>query len=186
MDMLRNQSRRDGGQTSATDSRPWPQAGGAGSPEILASGDTALSRVGPPTSATLAELPGVPPPATARPAERQEGASVIAAGATWRGSLRVEGSVRIEGQVAGEVQAGDTVHVAEGAQVHARVTASSLVIAGSFQGQASGSERIELLPTSRIEGELTAKTLTVHEGALVDGLLVMIEPSESSRGMTAG
>lgn len=99
--------------------------------------------------------------------------NVIAASSKWSGSLNVDDSVRVEGQVSGEIVAKGTVHISEGARVDAKVRAAFVVISGSFKGEIRCSERLELLPKSRVEGSLHTKVLNVHEGALVDGTIEM-------------
>jgi cytoskeletal protein CcmA (bactofilin family) len=100
-------------------------------------------------------------------------ASVVASGSTWKGTLTVDSSVRVDGQLNGEINAKDTVHIAEGAKVDAKIQAAYVVVAGTFQGQMRCKERLELLPKSRVRGEITAKLLTVHEGAFIDGHVQM-------------
>lgn len=109
-----------------------------------------------------------------KPAPADGCSSVISAGSTWEGRLKIEGSVRVEGELAGEIQATETVHIAEGANVDAKVTADYVVIAGTFHGEIVCQERIELMPTSRIFGQLTTKLFTVREGAFIDGQLHMV------------
>lgn len=99
--------------------------------------------------------------------------SVVSSGSEWQGTLKVDGSVRIEGRLSGEVDAKDTVHVMAGAELEARVRAAFVVIAGGFDGQIICSERVELMPTSRTRGEVETKSLTVHEGAYIDGKIHM-------------
>jgi cytoskeletal protein CcmA (bactofilin family) len=95
--------------------------------------------------------------------------SVVSIGSTWQGNLKIDGSVRIEGEVSGEVEARDTVYVAETAKVDAKVRAAHVVIAGEFEGQVECSERLEITPTGRVRAELTTKTLSVSEGAFIEG-----------------
>jgi cytoskeletal protein CcmA (bactofilin family) len=99
--------------------------------------------------------------------------NVIAAGSKWTGSLNISDSVRIEGQLNGEIVAKGTVHIAEGARVEAKIEAAFVVVSGSFKGQVKAGERLELMPKSRVEGELVTKILHVHEGAVVDGTIQM-------------
>jgi cytoskeletal protein CcmA (bactofilin family) len=95
--------------------------------------------------------------------------NVIAVGSRWKGSLNVPDSVRIDGQVSGDIEAKGTIHISEGAQVEAKVRAAYVVICGSFKGEVRCSERLELLPKSKVQGEIVARVLNVHEGATVDG-----------------
>jgi len=113
------------------------------------------------------------------PTEADKCANVIAAGSKWSGSLNIDDSVRIEGQLSGEVNAKGTVHIAEGARVDAKVRASFVVVSGSFKGEARCSERLELMPKSRVEGQIVTKVLNVHEGAVVDGSIQMTSNREA-------
>ena len=124
----------------------------------------------PPTTAPTHALQPAP---QATPTPREERSSVISAGTTWQGTLKLDDSLRVEGHVAGEIEARHTVHVAETAHVEAQVRAAFVVIAGRFQGDVHCKERLELLPTSRIKGELTTKSLVIHEGAVLDGQIHM-------------
>lgn len=113
--------------------------------------------------------------------------NVVAAGAKWKGSLTVDDSVRIEGTFSGEVQTKATVHIVEGAQVDAKIRAAFVVVAGSFQGEIRCEQRVDLLPRSRVSGEIYTKAFTVQEGAKLDGRVQMTggleaEPARPARG----
>ena len=108
-------------------------------------------------------------------------ANVIAAGSKWSGSLNIDDSVRIEGQVSGEVVAKGTVHIGEGARVEAKIRAAFVVVAGSFKGEVRCDERLELTPKGRVEGDIVTKSLTISEGATIDGSIQMTAPKDRSR-----
>ena len=57
--------------------------------------------------------------------------------------------------------------------VTAQVKASSIIVAGRLSGEISASERIELRPSARVSGNLTAPKLVVHEGAIFEGNCAM-------------
>jgi cytoskeletal protein CcmA (bactofilin family) len=104
--------------------------------------------------------------------------NVIAAGAKWKGSLTVDDSVRIEGNFSGEIQAKGTVHVSDGAQVDAKIHAAFVVVSGSFRGELFCEQRCDLLPRSRVSGEIIAKVLSVQDGAILDGRVDMTGSGE--------
>ena len=105
--------------------------------------------------------------------------NVIAAGAKWQGSLVVEDSVRIDGVFSGEIQAKGTVHVADGAQVDAKVRGAFVVISGNFRGEIRCDQKVELLPRSRVNGEVITRILSVQEGAILDGRVQMTGSTEN-------
>ena len=129
--------------------------------------------------------------ATATPPDKCT--NIIANGAKWQGTLKVDDSVRIDGTFSGEVQTKGTVHVSEGAQVDAKIKASFVVIGGNFRGEIRCDTRTDLLPRSRTNGEIITKILNVHEGAIVDGRIQMSNEGEvaasssrTSRSSTRG
>ena len=125
-------------------------------------------------------------PATpAGPTPPDRCANVIAAGAKWQGTLTVDDSVRIEGNFSGEIRSKGTVHVSEGAQVDAKVRAGFVVVSGNFRGEIRCEQRVDLMPRSRVTGEVITKVLSVHEGAILDGRVQMTAGSgENAEGQT--
>ena len=124
------------------------------------------------------------PRTMATPPERC--ADVMGAGSKWKGTLVVQDSVRIDGQVTGEVEAKGTIHISEGAQVDAKLKAAFVVIAGSFRGEVKALERIELLPKSKVQGELETKSLSVQDGAIFDGSIRMSTEKGAELASTSG
>lgn len=122
----------------------------------------------------------VSPIAPSGPTPPDRCANVIAAGAKWQGTLNVEDSVRIEGNFSGEVRAKGTVHVSEGAQVDAKIRALFVVVSGNVRGEIRCEQRVDLLPRSRVNGQVITKVLSVHEGAILDGSVQMTAGGESS------
>jgi cytoskeletal protein CcmA (bactofilin family) len=111
--------------------------------------------------------------------------NVLAAGATWQGTLTVDSSVRVDGKFSGEIQSHGTVHVADGAFVDAKINAAFVVVAGSFQGAILCEQRVDLLARGRVAGEVVTKALTIQEGAILDATVQMSEngaPRLASRG----
>jgi cytoskeletal protein CcmA (bactofilin family) len=92
---------------------------------------------------------------------------------------KVEGSegLIVAGIVDGDVHLRGVLHVLEGGRVKGRVTVWEAVIAGRVEGTLMASDRAEILPTARLEGELRARRLTVADGALVNGRMVSGPPT---------
>ena len=113
----------------------------------------------------------VQPSAAPTPPERCT--NIVATGARWKGSLKVDDSVRIDGQFAGDIDAKGTVQITESADVDAKVHAAFVVVSGNFKGEIRGDQRVELMPRSKFTGEIVTKVLSVHEGATIDGSVQM-------------
>ena len=53
--------------------------------------------------------------------------------------------------------------------VTAQIKAASIIVAGKVSGDIIASQRIEIRPSAKVIGNLTAPVLVVHEGALFEG-----------------
>jgi cytoskeletal protein CcmA (bactofilin family) len=106
--------------------------------------------------------------------------SLIGERTHFEGTLKSEGAVRLMGSVQGEIQSAGTIIVEEKAHVTARLTAAQVTIAGQVDGQIYCEGRVEIRPTGRVIGEISAGALIVQEGAYFDGNSKMAVPGSAS------
>lgn len=91
-------------------------------------------------------------------------------------SIRIKGevSVREPFLVAGHIEGtidvdGHALTVAEGATIAATVTADTVTIQGHMKGEMSAATKIVVRETAKVEGELSAPTISVADGATIHG-----------------
>lgn len=120
-------------------------------------------------------------PSAQTPAPSQDHESLIADQTFIDGTLRAEESIRIRGAIQGEVESKRHVYVEEQAKVTAKVTGESVTVAGQVNGQIFCAGRVEIKPSGRVIGEITAGTLIMQEGAFFEGNLKMATRGEESR-----
>ena len=96
------------------------------------------------------------------------GSAYLDRGAKVSGKLHFEGPARIDGQVDGEIN-GKEVTIGESAVVTAQITAESVVVCGKVKGEITASQRIEIRPTAKVSGNISAPKLVVQEGAVFEG-----------------
>lgn len=105
--------------------------------------------------------------------KREEGVganeTIIAAGVKVEGDFSSPGNVRIEGMVVGSVKAEGDLVVAESAIIEADVTAANAAIAGEIKGNLVAQEKVDLLASARIHGNISCRTLAVEAGATISG-----------------
>jgi cytoskeletal protein CcmA (bactofilin family) len=118
---------------------------------------------------------------TSAPTPPERCTNIVATGAKWKGSLKVDDSVRVDGTFSGEIDTKGTVHVSEGADIDAKIHAAFVVISGNFKGEIRCDQRTELMPRGKVNGEIVTKMLSIHEGATLDGTVQMTSESGSSR-----
>lgn len=105
--------------------------------------------------------------------------AVIGPLTTFNGTLRADGTVRIEGVVeGGRIVATGNVLIAKDARVQADIEAQAVSIAGAFKGSIKA-DRVELLASGRVWGELHVRSFLLDEGGYFSGNLIMQgEPPE--------
>jgi len=95
---------------------------------------------------------------------------LLAEGTEFTGLLALDGPARIDGQLRGEVIGPGPLWIGAHANVEARVETDELVVAGALAGEVRASRRIALDGTARVRGELSTPSLSLAEGAQVEGL----------------
>jgi cytoskeletal protein CcmA (bactofilin family) len=98
----------------------------------------------------------------------EEFESRIGKGTKASGKLNFRGPVKIEGEAEGEIT-GEEVVITTGAVVSARISASKVTIAGSFTGEVTARERVELMATARVQCTISTPSFVLNEGAQFDG-----------------
>ncbi|HEY9157409.1 polymer-forming cytoskeletal protein [Candidatus Binatus sp.] len=98
-----------------------------------------------------------------------EGRAYLDRGSKISGKISFEGPARIDGVVDGEINAKDSLMIGESAVVTAQIRAASVSVAGKVSGDIVATQRIEIRPSARVSGNITAPVLSVQEGAQFEG-----------------
>jgi cytoskeletal protein CcmA (bactofilin family) len=98
--------------------------------------------------------------------------TVIGMNCVLEGTLSSTGNVRIDGTFTGTLEISGNVLVGETAKITAHVDAKNISIAGAIRGNVTGN-KVQLLRTGRIWGDINANALTTEEGAFIDGKITM-------------
>jgi cytoskeletal protein CcmA (bactofilin family) len=97
------------------------------------------------------------------------GETIIANGVKVEGDFSSPGNVRIEGMVVGTVKSEGDLVVAESAVIEADVVAANASIAGELKGNLSAYDKVDLLSTARIYGNISCRQMSVETGASISG-----------------
>ncbi len=120
-----------------------------------------------PRPEAVASAPAFTAPVTRKDTNMKE--SVIAAGLTFEGKIDGSGHVRISGRFKGDVQVDGSLTVEAGAHLAGSVRAGSVVVAGEIEGNIEGAQRVELHQSGVVNGDISAGSLTVADGARMRG-----------------
>jgi cytoskeletal protein CcmA (bactofilin family) len=115
-----------------------------------------------------------PTPAPTNSADR----TVIARPAKFEGRVSGSGEIVVNGIVSGTIEASGTVRVADQGRVEATVHGKTVTVAGTVTGDITADDRIELEPSARVDGNITAPRILIQDGATFRGQVNMKEPSK--------
>ena len=104
--------------------------------------------------------------------------TIIGPNAHFRGEIQSDGGVRVDGIFEGTIDITGNLVIGEGAKIIADINATNISIAGAVKGDIGGN-RVEILETGRVWGNLTINSLLLNEGAYLRGQTTMhadIEP----------
>ena len=104
--------------------------------------------------------------------------TTIGPNAHFRGDIQSDGGIRIDGIFEGNLDITGNLVIGEGAKVIAEIRANNISISGAVKGNVNGN-RVEILESGRVWGDLTIKSLLLNEGAYLRGQTTMqgdIEP----------
>ena len=103
--------------------------------------------------------------------------TLLAKGVLLRGEIHVEGTVRIDGRLEGDLQTSGTVVIGEDGVVQGTITAGTIISSGKIKATVRATERIQLLKTGLLVGEVHAPAFSMENGAKFQGLSDMGVPS---------
>jgi cytoskeletal protein CcmA (bactofilin family) len=99
--------------------------------------------------------------------------TIIGKDTHFKGVVNTSGTIRIDGQFEGEViTAGDAV-VGETGSLKALIKAKNATIAGIVNGNVEVTEKLELLSSAKLYGDIKVGTLIIGEGATFKGACEM-------------
>lgn len=131
-------------------------------------------------STTPQPIEPTPPPVTTRPPTPSITPSapigfetVLGSSSVLEGKLKTDGNIRLDGVLTGTLEISGNVLVGENAKIDADINAKNISIAGAVRGNVSGN-KVQLLRSARVWGDITANTITTEEGAFIEGKITML------------
>jgi len=115
------------------------------------------------------------PPTTPRPESRTSGAPVQQGGTYVGPNITIEGTVTgsemltVDGTVRGKINVTADLRVGAKARVEASVHARNVMVEGKINGDISADDRVELVASASVDGNIRAPKIVVAEGAKFRG-----------------
>ena len=99
--------------------------------------------------------------------------TLLAKGVLLKGEIHVEGTVRIDGRLEGEIQTKGQVIIGEDGLVQGTITAGTVISSGRIKAKVTAMERVQLMKTATLIGEVHTPVLMMEEGARIQGVTDM-------------
>ena len=103
----------------------------------------------------------------------QPGATFIGPNVTIEGTLSGSEAIVIEGSVRGKINLSADLRVGTKARLEATVHARNVTIEGKLTGDISADDRVELVASATVDGNIKAPKIIVAEGAKFRGSVDM-------------
>ena len=109
---------------------------------------------------------------------KEELRALLGKGAEFTGKMIFDGMVRIDGYFAGEIFGQGSLDIGQGAVVKANMDVRRVYIGGEVTGGIKAKEKVSILATGKLCGDVHTPVLIVEEGAFFEGRSFMSEESQ--------
>lgn len=111
--------------------------------------------------------------------------TVVGQNAHFNGHLKCEGNLRIDGRCEGIVEATGNIVIGEMGQIEAEVHAKNVSVSGSVKGTVYAN-RVDLLSTGRIYGDVMVDSFFLDEGGYIHGQVNMRQEATGAAASSPG
>ena len=92
----------------------------------------------------------------------------------FNGVMRFKDSLKIDGTFSGEIVSTGFLYVEQGATITANIRVGSVVIGGTVKGNIEATEKLEMLATGKVYGNIRTAKLKIADGVVFEGKCEMI------------
>ncbi|TGK00991.1 polymer-forming cytoskeletal protein [Leptospira semungkisensis] len=99
--------------------------------------------------------------------------STIGENSYFNGKFFINGSLKIDGKFEGKSLQAEQLYIGASGKVRTNITAASVIIEGIVIGNITARNRVMLLPTSRILGDIRTPELIIQNGVVLEGRCII-------------
>lgn len=105
--------------------------------------------------------------------------SLIGEGSFFKGDISLKGLLRIDGDFKGTITDGGKVLVGKSGRAEASITAGTVVIGGVLRGNVVATDKVVVLSSGMVIGNIAAPRLLVEDGVVLEGRCVITEKEKA-------
>ncbi len=109
--------------------------------------------------------------------------SIIGEGAVFKGDVSLKGLFRIDGDFRGSIKNADKVLVGRNGRAQCSINAGTVVVGGVVKGDIHSNEKVVVLSTGMVIGNIFTPRLMVEDGVVLNGRCKVISFKDSSRSV---
>jgi cytoskeletal protein CcmA (bactofilin family) len=93
----------------------------------------------------------------------------------FNGVMRFKDSLKIDGTFTGEIVSAGFLYIEQGATITANIRVGSVVVGGTVKGNIEATEKLEMLSTGKVYGNIRTGKLKIADGVVFEGKCEMIK-----------
>ncbi len=95
--------------------------------------------------------------------------STIGPNSFFSGRFYINGSLKIDGKFEGKVLESEQLYIGVTGKVKTNITANSVIVEGIIVGNVTARNRVMLLPTAKVFGDIKTPELIIQNGVILEG-----------------
>lgn len=106
--------------------------------------------------------------------------NLIGENSYFSGRFLINGSLRIDGRFEGRYLQADQLYIGPTGKIKTNINAVSVIIEGLVIGNINASNRVLLMPTAKIYGDIKTPELIIQNGVILEGRCTISNDLKSS------
>lgn len=99
--------------------------------------------------------------------------SIIGEGSEFKGEFTINGLLRIDGKFKGTIETDGKVLIGQSGEATTDIKARVVVVGGTVRGNIFATERVILLSTGHMHGNIITPSIVMEDGVIFDGNCVI-------------
>jgi len=99
--------------------------------------------------------------------------SIIGEGSEFKGEFKINGLLRVDGKFTGTIVTDGKVLIGQAGEALTDIEARTVIIGGIVRGNIYATERVILLSTGKVTGNIITPSIVMEEGSVFDGQCVI-------------
>ncbi len=106
--------------------------------------------------------------------------STIGPNSYFTGRFFINGSLKIDGKFEGKSLSAEQLYVGVSGKVKTNISANSVIVEGIIIGNITARNRVMLLPTARVLGDIKTPELIIQNGVILEGRCMIAHDLKTS------